>query len=96
MSVTREQFDSIRVHRQVYLETPGGRVVLCELLASLGLFQDPDDLFETIQKQPQMVTNVVEGLKILKRLGVWTEENMPRLVNAMAALPMPTIEQETE
>lgn len=91
MMVTRIQYDSILAHRQTYFTSESGKLVLCELLASLGLFRDPDELYLLSRDRPQLLNMVVEGLKLLKNLGVWTPENLKRLVDAMAQLPMPEI-----
>jgi len=96
MGVTAQEYESIRAHRQTYLHSGHGKAVLCQLLAGLGTFQDPDELYLVARDRPQLMMGVIEGLKVLKNLGVWTADNIPRLVDAMAGLPMPEIEAKGE
>ena len=95
MSMTPNQIEAATVLRRVYFGTADGKRALGHLLQSDGLFQDPEETLQLGIERPDVLRDVIKGLMLLKSIGVWHPENYGRLIDAMAALPMPDI-QETE
>ena len=92
MGVTPEQREAIKADWQTYMQTGHGRDTLYKLLVLLGTFQDADVLYEAALDRPQLMMGVIEGLMVLKNLGILLGDNRRRLIDLMAQLPMPEIE----
>lgn len=91
MKVTQEQFEQIRRWRNVYFSSPDGKKCLCEHLKATGLFNEPEDMEALVAKGD--VSCILLGVILLADMGIWTYENFPLLVEAMAGLPLPEIEE---
>jgi hypothetical protein len=95
-NVSHDQFDVIAEYRQVYLKTPAGRRVLLDMLVGMGLFRSSADIEERLIEDPGQAKTLVCAIAILEQLGIWTPDNFPRLVEAMAGLPLPTITENQD
>ena len=93
--VDRETFERIRRWRNVYFATPEGKRCLLDLLAETGVFKDPDVLSDQIAKHPEKVHELLFGLRVLVQLGIWTYDNFAILIEKMAQMPMPDLEETT-
>lgn len=93
--MTPRRFQEIAQCRRVYFGTADGKAVLCDTLRSLGVFAHQNELAKMMQDPAPSLRLLIEGLNLLKDLGVLDESNQSRLIDAMAALPMPEM-QETE
>jgi hypothetical protein len=93
MSITREEFDRIRVYRALFA-TADGRIVLEDLLRNLGTFTDPARILDLHTAKPELVPMFLQGLIILKDLGVWCEDNWSNLIDKMLEVSMPHLDEE--
>lgn len=95
MSVTQQQFDRIARNRRVYFNSADGRAALRESLESFGLFVETDRLKRMAENPAVSLRMLTEAVLLLKDLGVLVEDNYDRLIEAMAGLPMPQIQEHT-
>lgn len=93
MSVNQTTFDEMSRWRQVYFQTSVGREVLTDLLRGLGLLV-PWSQLEKNLCDPDATRGVRVALEILAQLGVWHRDNFDRLIQKMAELPMPELEND--
>jgi hypothetical protein len=96
LSINYGQREAMMAYRGTFFGSPDGKKVLGHLLESLGTFQDPEDLLRLSADRPEVLRGMVQGLLVLKDLGVWIPENFPRLIDAMAGLPMPELKEKPE
>ncbi|MCK9598505.1 MAG: hypothetical protein M0R06_05650 [Sphaerochaeta sp.] len=90
MSITIEQLQSIKRNRRVYFESGEGRQVLRETLESFGLFADWTDWKTILDRPEQNLRLMIEGLLLLRSLGVLVPENFDHTIEALASVPLPT------
>lgn len=94
MAVTPEQYESIKRWRELYFRSTDGRATLHELLEGLGLFRDANVAMRVDLIDQVVVGQLFAGLAILKKLGVWDPDMFESLIEAMAAMPMPDVENQ--
>lgn len=93
--MTFERQQEIERYRRVFLRSADGKKVLFDLLEAHGLFKTPQE-FEAMMADPKpSLAMLIQGILMLRTIGVWTQDNLGRLIDAMAELPLPD-EQETE
>ncbi len=93
MALTQAQYERMKRYRHQLLETPNGRAVLTDMLTGMGLFKGKRAIRERLEVDPAFVRSLLNAIGVLEELGVWTEENFPRLVDKMATLPIPDLER---
>jgi hypothetical protein len=96
MTTAYQRVKEIEQYRRVYFATGDGRQVLQDTLESLGLFADPAEWKAMLADPAANLRTMIEGLLLLKDLGVWTKENYGPLIEAMAGLPIPVQERNDD
>ncbi len=96
MTTAYERRREIEQYRRVYFNSTDGKQVLRDTLQSLGLFRTPEYWKEMLEKPEQNLRLLIEGLLLLKDLGVWTPDNFGPLIEAMASLPLPEVERNDD
>ena len=97
MAVTPEQFGSIKQWKDFYFRTAEGRERLGDLLRGLGLFAPVDDEMKSaLTADPAAGGRIFAGLELLAELGIWRTDMFASLIEAMAAMPMPRIEDQVQ
>jgi len=90
--MNHSDFEQMKLYRRQLLDTPNGRKVLTDMLRKMGLFRSKAELKSRIEADPAVVRSLLNGIGLLEELGVWTDDNFGRLVEAMATLPLPDLE----
>jgi len=95
--MTFERRQEIERYRRVFLNSADGKKVLFDLLEAHGLFSTPDEFKATMKDigEAPFLAMLIQGILLLRVAGIWTQDNMGRLFDAMAQLPLPD-EQEIE
>ena len=97
MSVTPEQFESIKRWRELLFRSADGRETLMDLQSGLGLFTAVnDEAKDRLAGDQVAVGRLFAGLEILAELGIWRTDMFASLIEAMAAMPMPRIEDQVQ
>lgn len=93
--MTFERRQEIERYRRVFLNSADGKKVLFDLLEAHGLFSEKQE-FEAMMADPgPSLAMLIQGLMLLRAVGIWTQDNFGRLIDSMAQLPLPD-EQEIE
>lgn len=93
--MTYERQQEIERYRRVFLKSADGKKTLFDLLEAHGLFSTEHE-FEAMMADPgPSLAMLIQGIMLLRASGVWTQDNFGRLIDAMAELPLPEI-QETQ
>jgi hypothetical protein len=95
-ALAEHRWREIEQYRKVYFGTLDGKQVLKDTLVSLGLFRTPNEWKAMLDTPEQSLRLMIEGLMLLRDLGVLMEENYRPLIDYMAALPMPALEPEAK
>jgi hypothetical protein len=92
MSVSYAQRQVIERNRRVYLSSRDGREALRDMLVSCGLFGTMQDWKDLLEAPEPSLRLLIEALLLLKDCGVLIQENFGPLIDKMAELPLPDIE----
>lgn len=92
MRVSQNEFIEIVRYRNVFLKTPDGRRTLCDMLHSLGLLREADEMQDAIAKDPAVSHDILTAIGLLQKMAVWNYDTFHLLIEKMADLPLPEVE----
>jgi len=96
MTTAHERLKEIEQYRRVYFGSADGKQVLCDALESLGILAEPDAWNQMLENPGPSLRLLIEGLLLLKDLGVMHPSNYAALIDAMAGLPLPELERNED